>query len=74
MEAYFGAMGVAWKVVADASAPMEALNLVEQRVGICILSRTSAGPHPALPCGLYGHGPCGGIAPSFIVRTIGRPF
>jgi DNA-binding transcriptional LysR family regulator len=45
MEDYFSSMGVRWKIVADAFAPMEALNLVEQEIGICILSGSSAVPH-----------------------------
>lgn len=45
MEEHFHAMGVTLRIVADAFAPMEALNLVEQQVGICILSQSSAVPH-----------------------------
>ena len=45
MEEYFNSMGVQLNIVADAFAPMEALNLVEQQVGMCILSRSSAMPH-----------------------------
>jgi DNA-binding transcriptional LysR family regulator len=42
IEDYFRQMGVALDVVSDAFAPTEALNLVEQEVGICILSQSSA--------------------------------
>jgi DNA-binding transcriptional LysR family regulator len=44
VEDHLSAMGVRLKVVADAFAPTEALNLVEQQVGICILSQSSAMP------------------------------
>ncbi len=37
MADHFHAMGITLHVVADAFAPMETLNLVEQQVGICIL-------------------------------------
>jgi len=48
MEDYLRSMGVTLKVVSDAFAPTEALYLVEQQVGMCILSRSSAMPHPGV--------------------------
>jgi len=42
---FFETIGVSLRVEADAFAPTEALNLVEQRVGVCILSQSSATPH-----------------------------
>lgn len=39
---FFGGFGVELNVVADAYAPPEALCLVEQRIGICFLARSSA--------------------------------
>ena len=44
MEDHLNAMGVRLKIVADAFAPTEALNLVEQQVGMCILSQSAAMP------------------------------
>lgn len=44
MEDHLSAMGVRLKIVADAFAATEALNLVEQQVGMCILSQSSAMP------------------------------
>ena len=45
LEEQLGAMGVTLKVVVDAFAPMEALNMVEQQAGMCILSQSSAVTH-----------------------------
>jgi DNA-binding transcriptional LysR family regulator len=39
---FFGGFGVELNVVADAYSPSEALCLVEQRIGICLLDRSSA--------------------------------
>ena len=45
IEEFLGAVGVRLKVEADAFAPTEALNLVEQRIGMCILSQSAATQH-----------------------------
>jgi DNA-binding transcriptional LysR family regulator len=45
IEEQLKSMGVSLRVAADAFAPTEALNLVEQQVGLCILGQSSAMPH-----------------------------
>lgn len=45
LEEQLSSMDVTLRVVVDAFAPMEALNLVEQQAGMCILAVSSAVPH-----------------------------